>query len=537
MKENFQLKVSDILQRKHFENAMVVAGAEGLHHIVKWVHVVEVKNIRNLLSGQELILSTGVAWQEDHLFFTMVEQLIENQAAGLCIELGTYLTEIPSEVIEIANQHHFPIIAFQQEVPFVEITQDIHSLMINQQYRMISDLENYSQSLNKRLLSIETYEDILQFIFSSLDVQIIFRLRNQEYEFVPEINGNDQKALIKELEGAKAGINRQFAYAPIYLFGQEYAELYLFSPELPISEFDLLILDRTATALAQHLLRDLYVEEKKRVEEFEWLQGWLDGEHSEEGINEYLLEQGFKPKTSDAVVLIAKVSALKEKSSQDVTYLKLLFRSVFEQNGFAVFSVEKRNSLVFILLNNRTKKNLKERIKKAIESIHESEFMKKQNTAKMFIGTGKFVESLCKLHKSYFTAKETVRIHQEMTKKELYTFYEDLHLYRLISQINKHIDLQELVLEYLQPVIQYDQKYNGKLLETLKAYLECNGSKQETSNRLFIVRQTLYHRLQKLENLLGPDFMEHEKRVAIEFMILVNDYLAPSGQKKEFKAR
>ncbi|MDR7001072.1 PucR family transcriptional regulator ligand-binding domain-containing protein [Neobacillus niacini] len=537
MKENFQLKVSDILRRKHFENALVVAGAEGLQRIVKWVHVVEVKSIRNLLSGQELILSTGVAWKEDHLFFTMVEQLIEIQAAGLCIELGTYLTEIPAEVIEIANLHQFPIIAFQQEVPFVEITQDIHSVMINQQYRMISDLENYSQSLNKRLLSIETYEDILQFIFSSLDVQIIFRLRNQEYEFIPEINGDEQKSFIKKLEAGKTGTNNQFAYAPIYLFGQEYAELYLYSTELPISEFDLLILDRTATALAQHLLRDLYVEEKKRVEEFEWLQGWLDGEHSEEGINEYLLEQGIKPKTSDAVVLIAKVSAVKEKSSQDVTYLKLLFRSVFEQNGFAVFSVEKRNALVFILLNNRTKKNLKERIKKAIESIHESEFMKKQSTAKMFIGTGKFVESLSELHKSYFTAKETVRIHQEMTKKQLYSFYEDLHLYRLISQINKHIDLQELVTEYLQPVIQYDQKYNGKLLETLKAYLECNGSKQETSNRLFIVRQTLYHRLQKLENLLGNDFMEHEKRVAIEFMILVNDYLAPSGQKKEFKAR
>ncbi|MEH7439006.1 helix-turn-helix domain-containing protein, partial [Neobacillus drentensis] len=106
------------------------------------------------------------------------------------------------------------------------------------------------------------------------------------------------------------------------------------------------------------------------------------------------------------------------------------------------------------------------------------------------------------------------------------------HLYRLISQMSKHTDLQEIASEYLQPVIQYDQKYNGKLLETLKAYLECNGSKQETSNKLFIVRQTLYHRLQKLENLLGEDFMEHEKRIAIEFMLLVYDYLAASQPKK-----
>jgi purine catabolism regulator len=142
------------------------------------------------------------------------------------------------------------------------------------------------------------------------------------------------------------------------------------------------------------------------------------------------------------------------------------------------------------------------------------------------MAVGKLVEQLTDIHMSCQTAKETLRIQQEMSKEKIY-FYEDLHLYRLISQISKHVDLQELVMEYLQPVIQYDKKYNGKLLETLKTYLECNGSKQESANKLFIVRQTLYHRLEKLENLLGKDFMDHEKRVTFEFMLLVKDYLSP----------
>ncbi|MDQ0201386.1 PucR family transcriptional regulator [Neobacillus ginsengisoli] len=536
MKEHLQLTVADILGRKHFENAILIAGEEGIHRIVKWVHVVEVTSIRNLLNGDELILSTGVAWKENiELFVSMVKQLIEFNASGLCIEMGTYLSEIPAEVIEIANQYQFPVIVFQQEVLFVEITQDIHSCIINQQYQMISDLENYSQNLNKRLLTIESYEDILQFIFATLDIQIIFRIKDREYEFVPEIKPIEQNGIIQLLERANKQNSDHFAFAPIYLFGQEYADLVIFSKEIPIGEFDLLILDRTSTALAQHLLRDLYVEEKKRVEEFEWLQGWLEGEHPLESINDYLLENGIKARTNDAVVLITKFFAIKGKS--DVTYLKLLFRSVFEQNGFSVFAVEKRNEIIFILLNNRTKTNLKERIKKAIESIKDSDFIKNQSSAKMFIAAGRFIDTLSDVHKSYYSAKETVRIQHKMTKKEIYYFYEDLHLYRLISKMSKHMDLQELAMEYLQPVVQYDEKYNGKLLETLKTYLECNGSKQETSSKLFIVRQTLYHRIQKLESLLGNDFMEHEKRVAIEFMLLVNDYATPFSQKKEFKTR
>jgi len=538
MKDHVQLTVAEILKRRHFEQALIIAGNGGIQRTVKWVHVVEVTSIRNLLNGRELILSTGVAWKDNsRLFVSMVKEFIDLNAAGLCIEIGTYLSEVPDEVIDIANEYQFPIIIFQQEVPFVEITQDIHSVIINQQYQKISDLENYSQSLNKRLLTIETYEEILQFIFSALDVQIIFRLKNQEYEFVPEISPDEQDSIIYQLEGAKMQDYEHIASSPIFLFGQEYAELFIYSKDIPISEYDLLILDRTATAIAQHILRDLYVEEKKRVEEFEWLHGWLEGEHSLEDIHEYLVENGMKVKTNDAVVLITKQIQMKDKASQDVTYLKLLFRSVFEQNGFAVFFVEKRNEITFILLNNREKKNLKDRIKKAIESIQDSEFIRNQASTKLLIAAGKFIDSISDVHKSYQTAKETLKIQQKMTNKQIYYFYEDLHLYRLISQMNKYTDLQELASEYLQPVIQYDHKYNAKLLETLKAYLECNGSKQETSNKLFIVRQTLYHRLQKLENLLGEDFMEHEKRVAIEFMLLVHDYLSSAQTGKAHQVR
>lgn len=529
MKDQFQFKVSDIVKRKHFEKAMILAGHEGINRMVKWVHIVEATSIRNLLKGHELILSTGIAWKEDkELFISLVEELIQQNAAGLCIEIDTYISEIPQEVIALANEHQFPIILFPEEVPFVEITQDIHTDIINQQYQKISNLENYSQRLNKRLLSVETYEDILQFIFSALDMQIVFFPKNQQPVFVPENSPEENQIILQEIEAAKQEPNSYIASAPIFLFGQEFAELSVYSKEIPISEYNLLILDRTATALAQHLLRDLYVEEKKRVEEFEWLQGWLEGDYSAAEIQNYLWDNRNKLRTNDGVVLITKLVHTKEKPLSDITYFKLLIRSVFEQNGFSVFSVEKRNEIILILLNHRGSKNLKNRIKKAIESILGSEFIKKQTSAQFLIAAGKVVEPLTEIHRSYQTAKETLRIQQKMTNRQTFQFYEDLHLYRLISQMSSQTDLQELLSEYLQPVIQYDLQYNAKLFETLKVYLECNGSKQETANRLFIVRQTLYHRLQKLENLLGADFMEHEKRVAIEFMLLVHEYLYAS---------
>ena len=70
----------------------------------------------------------------------------------------------------------------------------------------------------------------------------------------------------------------------------------------------------------------------------------------------------------------------------------------------------------------------------------------------------------------------------------------------------------------------HDAKHNGELIKTLQVYLQCNCMKQETAEKLFIVRQTLYHRLAKIESLLGNDFLLPPKRLALELMLLATQY-------------
>jgi PucR family transcriptional regulator, purine catabolism regulatory protein len=524
--------VKDILERKHFENVEIIAGEEGLGRSVKWVHVVEIINIRNLLNGSELILSTGVAWKDDQeTFLLLVQQLIDSNAAGLCIEIGTFTNHIPQAVIELGNQASFPIILFHQEVPFVEITQDIHTLLIHRQYQMITDLESYSQALNKKLLTIENYIEILKFIHHYLQVQVILLFSNQEVQFIPEIrNDRDQKLLLQSIE-KNDNITYSLARNSIQMLGDNYADLVICSDNRVLTEFDHLILDRTATALAQLLLRELYVEEKRRMEETEWLNGWIEGIHTEETIKEYLSYYNPSFKTKGAVVCLLKLDSLDNYSTADLTYFKLYFRAIFEQQGFSLFAIEKRNTMVFIFLNERGSTTWKKRFKQGMERICSVKSQIGEQQKKIVIG--KYVEDITAIHISYQTALETIRIHDRLGSKSDSHFYEDLHIYRIISQLNRQLDLHEIVLEYLEPIITYDEKYNGKLMETLKTYLSCNGSKQETAKRLFIVRQTLYHRIQKLEKLLGTDFMEHEKRLTIEFMILSYEYLVGAKKKED----
>ncbi|MDQ0243724.1 sugar diacid utilization regulator [Bacillus fengqiuensis] len=228
-------------------------------------------------------------------------------------------------------------------------------------------------------------------------------------------------------------------------------------------------------------------------------------------------------------MLLFKTDQLDEKNLE-ITHLKILFRSIFQSHGFFLLSTIRKNQLIFILLNKRKNNDWKARVEEGIHHI-QKELAGDQHFKQMKFSIGTFIDQLSDVKKSYRTAQETSIIQESMPKESFSSFYEDLYIFRLVSIANEQGALDDFISDYLGPVLIYDQQNNGKLMETLKAYLKCNGSKQETAANLYIVRQTLYQRLQKLYELLGEDFMDFHKRQAIEFAVTAYDYVFASKSR------
>nr|WP_285846424.1 PucR family transcriptional regulator ligand-binding domain-containing protein [Priestia koreensis] len=522
---SFYLTIEEVLQRKHFSCSEVVAGGNGLHRFIKWVHVMEVTEVKSLLRGHELILSTGIGWggNLDHLRY-FVQQLIDIDAAGLCIELGPYMPDIPDEIKGMADAYGFPIIVFHKEVPFIEITQDLHALLVNQHYETISKLENYSQNLQKLMLDVHDVEPILDFLHQHTNVQVVMKLHSGAIYCAPDLPFLSKQNLLRTLD--EKDDHPSVIQQSIQVLQKEHARLYVIFPSARYrSELELLLLDRTAVALAQQFLRELYVTEKKQVHETEWMRRWLEQDLTKEDIYYYIGESSSKSKIKGVTIAVCTYEYASEQQDLDLVYLQLLLRNTFEQQGFRLFITVYKNQAVCILLNQREGKTLKKRIMDGFMRFLSNDYKRIPKLAVESIGVGQHVEKLEDIHKSYETAIETLRIQQQLCSEECIHFYEELHMYRIISLVQQHRDLRDVIMEYLAPVLEYDQQFNTKLLDTLKVYLACNGSKKETAKQLFVVRQTLYHRIEKLERLLGSDFMESEKRMAIEFMLKAYDYL------------
>lgn len=508
------LTVQDILKRNYFEHAEVVAGENGLNRKVKWVHIVDVPKIQNLLNGQELILSTGVGWKEDEeLFLHFINDLIRSNASGLCIEMGTYTTAIPSSVLSLANQHHFPIIIFHKEVPFVNITQDIHTYIINQQYFILQKLEAYSQQLNTRILNVHHFKEILGLLHYYTGYKVILKLENNDEYVLPD--GEDDISISPQNN------SNNVATKEIEVLNKTFGTLSIISQKEKISEIDVLILNRTAMALAQHFLREMFVEEKKRGKQSEWIVTWLEGKDLDKG--ERYIKSSFHKEIYGGVVCFIRTKDV--NSEHDSTYFHLYARTVFEQLGFYVLIADNSGDHIFVLFNLRQNQHWKERLRRGLDKIMKMPETYKRSVHISTIGIGKYVHQLSDFCTSFQTAKEALQIYRIIPQSSNLYFYDELHMYRIIGLLQESTNLQEIIAEYLQPLIDYDRKHHGNLLETLKVFLQCNGSKKETARKLYIVRQTLYHRLSKIEQLLGEDFLKPDKRLAIELMIYAYEFL------------
>lgn len=516
---SYSLTVQDLFDKNHFQKVDILAGDGGVLNTIKWVHILENKEIGTFIKGNELILTTGIQLFEEKALFEFVEQLISKEAAGLCIELGEHIQYVPTNVIELANQYHFPILVFNEIVPFIEITQEIHSMLINHQFEMLKRLENYSQEINKLTLKITHYEHILMRLHKYLNINVAFIINGQQPLFIP----NDKQHLYKNLRDQyeKQSGGKHFSKCEVNILEESYGEVCIFRENRPINEFDLLVLDRTVIALSQYLLRSLYIEEKQNIHSRVLLETWLNGTVEDSVITSFLQEQSFHNLLNCSYFVLIDQIKNSSKKEYDLNYYKLYSRTIFENKGFVIFLLEEKQRLIYVIADIYGY-DRKHRIIDCIEKIRN--FRKNNNYIDLHVTTavGQITTDYKLVHQSYETAQDTLLIRNNAF--QLSYFYEDLYLHQLVLQMQKNKAIMDLAKKLLKPLYEYDAKNNGQLIVTLQVYLQCNCLKQETAKKLFIVRQTLYHRLSKIEDLIGSDYMLPPKRLAVELMLLATQY-------------
>lgn len=113
----------------------------------------------------------------------------------------------------------------------------------------------------------------------------------------------------------------------------------------------------------------------------------------------------------------------------------------------------------------------------------------------------------------------------EKLKARTVASYDELGVVRLFVAAQGDDSIREFVRQMLGGIIEYDERKDGRLLETLRVYFEANCSQQDAADQLFVHHKTVRYRLTRIEELSGLDLSKHEDRINLDLALKVHSVM------------
>src|SRR5580693_344197 len=244
----------------------VVAGSSGLGARVRWVHVLELADVAHLLQGGEFVLTTGIALPaEPALLARYAADLAAAGVSALAVELGRrYVGALPSALVRAAADSGLTLIAFEREVPFVEITEAVHARIIDAQLEELRASERLHEVFTELSVAGATPDEVVRqaaalagrpVILADLAHRVLacepgsadparllagFARRSRAVSG-PEQAGRPGRTIYDEASG--------WLFTPVGARGEDWGRVILVCDGLP-SGTDTVLVERAATTLA-----------------------------------------------------------------------------------------------------------------------------------------------------------------------------------------------------------------------------------------------------------------------------------------------
>ncbi|MFI5957073.1 PucR family transcriptional regulator ligand-binding domain-containing protein [Cryptosporangium sp. NPDC051539] len=151
------LTLAEVLQFEAVRDARpeVLTGHDVLDRPVRWVHSSEIYEIGPLLSGGELLLTTGLglAGSDAGARRHYVRELTDAGVSALALELGRSFPDIPPELVDEAARRHLPLIALHAVVPFIRMCEAANTAIVDEAARRLRLGDRVTRALNDALIS------------------------------------------------------------------------------------------------------------------------------------------------------------------------------------------------------------------------------------------------------------------------------------------------------------------------------------------------------------------------------------------------
>ena len=221
---------------------------------------------------------------------------------------------------------------------------------------------------------------------------------------------------------------------------------------------------------------------------------------------------------STRVALLIRVTAQNDISAFDV--VQNLFPD--KQKDF-VFTINENDVVLIKEIKPNTEPKDLEKLARSIVDTLGSEFY-----TRVVVGIGSVVTGVKDLARSFKEAQVSLEVGKVFDTEKSIITYDTLGIARLIYQLPT-----TLCDMFLREVFKRGsiESLDQETLFTIQKFFENNLNVSETSRKLFVHRNTLVYRLEKIKKLTGLDLREFDHAIVFKVALMVKKYLTANPVK------
>ncbi len=212
------------------------------------------------------------------------------------------------------------------------------------------------------------------------------------------------------------------------------------------------------------------------------------------------------------------VLLIKFVSHSDLVPIDVIQNMFPDRNRDNVIGVGESDVVLIHEIHSAQEKTQVAKLARSIVDTIQSEFY-----LKAVVGFGTVVGNLKDLARSYKEAQVAIEVGKVFDTEKAVVSYESLGIGRLIYQLPTTLCEMFLNEVFKKGAL---ESLDRETLLTIQCFFENNLNVSETSRKLFVHRNTLVYRLEKIRKITGLDLREFEHAITFKVALMVKKYLA-----------
>ncbi|WP_025715920.1 PucR family transcriptional regulator [Paenibacillus sp. 1-18] len=480
--------VQELMAIPELKEAKVLSGEQGLNRVVRFIDIMEVPDLKGWIREGVLLMTTAYSIRhEPEVLCQIIQLLHQGGAAALAIKPTRFLTEIPRSALEASNACGLPMIEIPADIPYTDITQRVMDMVLNRQVELLRRSEGIYRTLTTMVLENSGIQAVSDNIAELLKAPVAF--------------DNGGQAIITSPQGWDWMKAQDSRYFPINVDKRTVARLVIARNEL--DDMEQVGIEQARLVMALELMREKAVEDTENRLRGNFIDELMTPpvpvRHEVERRGRQL---GFNPAYDWEVAVLESATAPPEEIlsgllSLESTRRRLVSHIEFRSNRAVLFLPTLNSSDYYDGTSADQERSWAETLKQWVSE-------KALGTGDYYIGIGS-AKKLWELLQSYNEARRAITVSQRLYPDQRVCTYGDIEMHYMLGEAMDTEEFSNVFERKLGKLQQYDRSHGSDLLKTLFYYLESRGSLIDTANYLFIHRNSVKYRLERIRDMTDFD--------------------------------